>query len=133
MELVDGLDLERVARRDHPLSVADACEVIRQAAVGLQYVHDRGLVIKPSNLMLTRHRLVKILDLGLAKLQPALGSTGELTGTHDAMGKLHYMAPEQIAESRNVDIRADIYSLGCTLYKLLTGHSPLAIAVINAP
>ena len=110
MELLDGVDLEQVIRRCCPLSVADACEIVRQTAFGLQYAHERGLVhrdIKPSNLMLTRQCLVKILDLGLANLQSEGGSRAEVSGTGVALGTLHYMAPEQISETHSVDIRAD--------------------------
>jgi serine/threonine protein kinase len=148
MEYVEGLDLGEILRRVGPLDVADACEVVRQAAIGLQYVHENGLVhrdIKPSNLMLSslfseRGRggegpVVKILDLGLARfhLEPApadepagatVAGAAEMTGTDQAMGTADYMAPEQASNSRKVDIRADIYSLGCTLFKLLTGRAP---------
>ncbi|MGA2621400.1 MAG: protein kinase [Thermoguttaceae bacterium] len=129
MELLDGLDLEQVVRRGQPLSVAEACELIRQAALGLQYAHEHGLVhrdIKPSNLMLTAQRQVKILDLGLAKLRLEGRKAEEVTGTNQALGTPNYMAPEQISETRSVDIRADIYSLGCALYKLLAGHAPFS-------
>ncbi len=129
MELLDGLDLEQVIRRCPPLDVADACELIRQAALGLQYAHEHGLVhrdIKPSNLMLTGQRQVKILDLGLAKLRMGGRQGEEMTGTNAALGTLQYMAPEQICETRTADVRADIYSLGCTLYKLLVGHAPFS-------
>ena len=135
MELLEGLDLEQVIRRCQPLSVAEACELIRQAALGLQYAHERGLVhrdIKPSNLMLTRQGQVKILDLGLAKLHTDQRKPEELTAADTALGTLNYMAPEQIREVHNVDIRADIYSLGCTLYKLLVGHAPFSCAA-DAP
>ena len=132
MEHVDGADLSHIVKRHGPLKLSDACELIRQAALGLQYAHESGLVhrdIKPSNLMLSRDGQLKILDMGLALLQsgesPAADG-GELTSAGQAMGTADYMAPEQVSDSHSVDIRADIYSLGCTLYKLLTGHAPFS-------
>lgn len=136
MELVNGLDLSVLVRRRGPLPVADACELIRQTALGLQHAHEHQLVhrdIKPSNLMLTSHGQVKVLDLGLARLQDPPAEGGEITSTGQIMGTLDYMAPEQLGESHLVDIRADIYSLGATLYKLLTGHSPHADTLSNTP
>ena len=126
MEFVDGPDWEHLVRRRGPLRVADVCELGRQAALGLQHAHEHGLIhrdIKPSNLMLTREGQVKILDLGLARIQggavsQALTISGQIMGTPD------YIAPEQSCDSHNVDIRADLYSLGCTLYKLLAGRAP---------
>ena len=144
MEHVDGLDLSRVASRVGTLTIADACEVARQAAIGLQYAHENHLVhrdIKPSNLMLAasgqrsaasgqqghRAATVKILDLGLALLGDShAGQENELTTVGQLMGTLDYMAPEQGMDSHDVDARADIYSLGATLYKLLTGSAPFA-------
>ena len=134
MEYVDGLDLGRLIRRHGPVSTADACELIRQTAVGLQAAHELGLVhrdIKPSNLMLDREGNVKILDLGLAReavdlgeLQREVSMSFDLTQTGQAMGTADYMAPEQASHPGMVDIRADIYSMGCTLFKLLTGRAP---------
>ena len=135
MEYLDGIDLSHLVDKKGPLPIADACEIIRQAAVGLQYAHQHGLIhrdIKPSNLMLTTDGQVKILDLGLALFQddqpfenpdhePA---EGELTSAGQIMGTPGYMAPEQIDHSHDVDIRADLYSLGCTFFKLLTGEVP---------
>lgn len=126
MEYVEGIDLAGLLRRQSPLPIADACEIIRQAAMGLQHAHENGLVhrdIKPSNLMLTPDGTVKILDLGLALLPETGDAARELTGTGQAMGTLDYMAPEQGGDSHDVDIRADIYSLGATLYKLLCGEA----------
>ena len=129
MEYVDGLDLAKVTKAVTPLGIADACELVRQTAVGLQYIHENGLVhrdIKPSNLMLTRQGQVKILDLGLALLGPHQATDNELTSNGLAMGTPDYIAPEQAGDSHRVDIRADIYSLGCTLYHLLTGRAPFS-------
>ncbi|HXG12701.1 MAG TPA: protein kinase [Gemmataceae bacterium] len=216
MEYVEGIDLAQLVRQRGPLSVADACELVRQTAIGLQHAYEHGLVhrdIKPSNLMLTlspltptplppqgerssegppspprgergnegfpspprgekgdegfpspsrgergnegfpspsrgergdegfpspplRGRgvrgegaavgLVKILDLGLARLHAPAGEGEALTAYGQIMGTPDYMAPEQIYDSHTVDIRGDLYSLGCTLYCLLTGRPPFA-------
>ncbi|MFO0968454.1 MAG: serine/threonine-protein kinase [Gemmataceae bacterium] len=130
MEYVEGNDLSRlVAERREPLPIATACEYIRQAALGLQHAHERGMVhrdIKPSNLLLTADgSLVKILDMGLARLVYDLGDGGRrLTQVGAVFGTPDYIAPEQAVDARDVDIRADVYSLGCTLYYLLTGSAP---------
>ncbi len=123
MEYLEGLTLARLVVHGGRLSIADACEAIRQAALGLDYAAQRGLVhrdIKPSNLMVTSEGQVKILDFGLALLPADESSSGRglVLGTAD------YMAPEQVADSHAVDHRADLYSLGCTLHKLLAGRSP---------
>jgi len=130
MELVDGADLGTIARDQAPLPVAEACEIIRQAALGLQHAYENNLVhrdIKPSNLMLAagpNGPVVKILDMGLALLEEQHAEHSELTASGQIMGTLDYMAPEQACDTHAVDIRADIYSLGATLYKLLTGRVP---------
>ncbi len=126
MEYVDGMDLAQLVERRGRLSTADACEVIRQAAVGLQHAYERGLVhrdVKPSNLMLARDGRVRLLDLGLAR------SFGEspadtLTAKGMVLGTADYLAPEQWDYPHAADTRADIYSLGCTLYHLLVGQAP---------
>lgn len=161
MELVEGIDLGTLLKERGCLSVAEACEIVRQAALGLQHAHEHGLVhrdIKPSNLMLsvvsspssvaedastrklrrtTDHGLrtkVKVLDLGLALLDSNQRElAGELTSTGQIMGTLDYMAPEQGADTHAVDIRADVYSLGATLYKLLTGRAPFEGPQYNTP
>lgn len=126
MEYVEGMDLGELVRRLGRLEPEDASELVRQAALGLQYAHERGLVhrdVKPSNLMLTRSGIVKLLDLGLARFySEPVGE--EVTGAGQMMGTADYVAPEQVGDSRAVDIRADIYSLGCTFYKLLSGRAP---------
>lgn len=127
MELVDGPNLSQVARTLGPLDVADACELVRQAAEGLQHAYEHGLVhrdIKPSNLLLAGNGTVKILDLGLALLRESPVEQDELTSSGQIMGTLDYMAPEQASDTHGVDIRADLYSLGCTLYHLLAGAPP---------
>ncbi len=126
-EFVDGLDLAELVRRLGPLPIADACELARQIALGLQYVHEHGMVhrdIKPSNVILSRSGVAKILDLGLARIR-AVPAVGEgVTSAGLAIGTPEYMAPEQASDSHGADIRADVYSLGCTLYTLLTGRAP---------
>ncbi len=130
MEFIDGQDLEDVIANQGPLKVSAACAVIRQAATALQYAHEGKTVhrdIKPANLMLARsggRRVVKILDFGLAKAQRENENGTRLTSTGSGMGTPHYMAPEQLVSAGEVDIRADIYSLGCTLYFLLSGQTP---------
>ena len=130
MELVEGEDLANLSKRFGALPVAEACELIRQAALGLQHAHERGTVhrdVKPSNLMLAKGppATVKILDLGLALLEEGPVTDGrELTSTGQLMGTIDYMAPEQGVSTHDVDVRADIYSLGATLYRLLAGRAP---------
>ena len=140
MEYVDGLDLSRLVNRLGPLPTADACQLARQAAIGLHYAHDRGLIhrdVKPSNLILAWERpsglasgatpTLKILDLGLALLgDEHLQAGHELTTVGTLMGTLDYMSPEQGIDSHGVDQRTDIYGLGATLFKLLTGRAPYA-------
>ena len=129
MEYITGCDVAELVRRRGRLAIADACEIIRQAALGLEHAHAAGLVhrdIKPGNLMLTPEGTVKILDLGLALLSQQGERDDELTGSGQVMGTLDYMAPEQGEDMHGVDIRADIYSLGATLCKLLTGQTPFA-------
>ncbi len=137
MELVVGKTLQQlVHERGGPLPVAEACEILRQAALGLQHLHEKGLVhrdIKPSNLMVTTAttpsgRLVKILDMGVVRLRQLAESPEEwlstLTQQGTLIGTLDYIAPEQVENSHSADIRADLYSLGCTAYFLLCGHEP---------
>ncbi len=127
MEYIAGaVDLAERVLRQGPLAVAQACDYIGQAAAGLQHACARGLVhrdIKPANLLLagggTR---IKILDMGLALLQA--GADRPMTGEGVVLGTPDFMAPEQARQAHQVDIRADIYSLGCTLYYLLTGQVP---------
>ncbi len=127
MDLVDGQDLARLVRDLGTLAIPDACELVRQAAEGLQCVSEHGLVhrdVKPSNLMLRADGMVKILDLGLARMAEGFPGGDALTRTGEVVGTVDYMAPEQGGAGRRVDIRADLYSLGCTLYKLLAGRAP---------
>jgi tRNA A-37 threonylcarbamoyl transferase component Bud32 len=129
MEYVDGASVADYARRKKPLPVDQACAIVSQAALGLQHAHEQGLIhrdVKPANLMLTRKGQVKVLDFGLAQFTRHEDSFTDAarTATGAVMGTADYIAPEQTSSSRKVDIRADIYSLGCTLYYLLAGRVP---------
>jgi serine/threonine protein kinase len=132
MEHLDGLDLNRVARRIPDIPVGTACEIVRQAALGLGAIHDAGMVhrdIKPSNVFLTRSGVVKLLDLGLVlDGESPLLADERLTTVGHLMGTLPFMAREQLDDARNVDWRTDIYSLGATLYRLLSGRPPYGSA-----
>ena len=132
MEFVQGTSLDKLVQLSGSLPIPQACDFIRQAALGLQHAHEKGLVhrdIKPANLVqIAGGSVIKILDFGLARLQrspdsksgPAVALTmeGAIIGTAD------FMAPEQARDARSADIRSDIYSLGCTFYFLLTGQPP---------
>ncbi|MBN2216289.1 MAG: protein kinase [Pirellulales bacterium] len=127
MEYVAGVDLNELVREEGPLDFAFAVDCIRQAAEGLAHAHRRNMAhcdIKPSNLLVTETGTVKILDMGMARLlnQNAEDSSGDRDGK--ILGTVDYMAPEQAMEGPDFDHRADIYSLGCTMYYLLTGRPP---------
>ncbi|QDV71743.1 Serine/threonine-protein kinase PrkC [Rosistilla carotiformis] len=130
MQYVEGKDLDKFVRSKGAMRIDTACGVIRQVAAGLQYAMEMRTIhrdIKPANLMLTKvgaKHVVKILDFGLAKSQMEAETQVALTSTGMGMGTPQYMAPEQLRSAATVDIRADIYSLGCTLYFLLAGKPP---------
>jgi serine/threonine protein kinase len=129
MELLLGQNLSQVLRRFGPLPFAEACEIIRQASLGLAYVHENSLVhrdIKLSNLFLTSAGQVKILDLGLVLLREKDATVSNMTSTSVTMGSIDFMAPEQAEDTHVVDIRADIYSLGATFFTLLAGRLPFS-------
>ncbi len=130
MEYVEGLNLAKLVKSKGPLPIANACNFVCQAALGLQHAHEHNMVhrdINPSNLMLSREgkkALVKVLDFGLAKVTSEGRVDSELTGEGQMLGTPDYIAPEQIRDAQAADIRADVYSLGCTLYFLLAGRPP---------
>jgi formylglycine-generating enzyme required for sulfatase activity len=130
MEYVDGYDLAQLVKGQGPLPVAPACNFVYQAAQGLEYAHQKGMVhrdIKPSNLILAREGtkpIVKVLDFGLAKATREGPVEGGLTHEGQMLGTPDYIAPEQSLDAAKADIRADIYGLGCTLYYLLSGGPP---------
>ncbi len=136
MEYVPGLDLSRLARLLGKLPVADACELMRQVALGLSCAHAEGVVhrdVKPSNLMLDESGRIRILDFGLAQLSVWDEASVDLTTVGQLMGTLDYMAPEQAEFSGSVDYRADLYAMGATLFRLLCGRPPLAAAPNQSP
>lgn len=126
MEYVEGMDLYELVKKKGAVSFRDAADYILQAAIGLQHAHEAKLVhrdVKPANLLVTKGDIVKVLDLGLALFRE---DDHSLTMTHNekVLGTADYLAPEQAVNSHEVDHRADIYGLGCSLYYLLTGQPP---------
>lgn len=136
MEYIDGPNLEQLVHERGPLPVGLACDIIRQAATGLQYAFEMGMVhrdIKPSNILLQRTgqtlssaSLVKVVDFGLARLGDKVDNTDGtiVTQKNTVLGTPDYLSPEQARSLHLVDIRSDLYSLGCTFYFLVTGQVP---------
>ena len=134
MEYVEGSDLQAIVSRSGPLPFRMAADYTRQAAEGLAYAHRSGLIhrdIKPANLLVDKTGTVKILDMGLARFSDE--TQGSLTVEYDQkmIGTVDYLSPEQALNSHNVDARVDIYSLGCTLYFMLTGDAPFPEGTIS--
>ncbi|MBN2476251.1 MAG: serine/threonine protein kinase [Pirellulales bacterium] len=133
MEYVEGRDLQLIVKQDGPLDYPVAAEYTRQAAEGLAHAHDAGLIhrdIKPANLLVDRRNVVKVLDLGLARFTGDDQASLTVTYDENVLGTADYLAPEQALDSHGVDARADIYSLGCALYFLLTGHAPFSAGTL---
>jgi serine/threonine protein kinase/formylglycine-generating enzyme required for sulfatase activity len=134
MQYVAGSDLSKMLKRRGPLPAPEAVGYLAQAARGLAFAHSRGIVhrdIKPANLLVDAEGTVKILDMGLARFSAAPGDAaspdrGELTHSGQLMGTVDYMAPEQAFDTSKADEKADVYSLGCSLYRLLTNQPPYA-------
>jgi serine/threonine protein kinase len=127
MEYVDGQDLHQIVATGGPVDYDTAADYIAQVANGLQHAHEMGLVhrdIKPANCLVDRHNVVKLLDLGLAKLTEDDQASLTMANEENVLGTADYLAPEQALNSHQADGRSDIYSLGCTLYYLLTGSPP---------
>src|SRR5262249_7530434 len=126
MEYVDGRDLDSLVKTGGPLSVAAAVNCILHVARGLEYAHSRGIIhrdIKPANLLRDVNGVVKVTDLGLARFRNT-GSLGGITQAGGVVGTVDFMPPEQAVDATRIDHRADIYSLGATLYFLLSGQPP---------
>jgi serine/threonine-protein kinase len=134
MEYVEGRDLHRLINDDGPLDPEKAADYICQAAIGLAHAHEKQLVhrdIKPANLLLDKSGVVKLLDLGLAKLTEDDLTSLTLANEENVLGTADYLAPEQALNSHEADHRSDIYSLGCTLYFLLVGRPPFPEGTIS--
>ena len=130
MDYVDGVNLEDLVRKIGPLPPERAVNYILQAAIGLQHIHECGLVhrdIKPSNLLLDRSGTIRILDLGLVRFaEHESDGLTKMQNDHVVLGTADYLSPEQALKSEDLDIRSDLYSLGVTLYFLLAGKAPFA-------
>ncbi|HZY87584.1 MAG TPA: serine/threonine-protein kinase [Gemmataceae bacterium] len=128
LEYIPGKTLSRLVHDEGPLPVARAARLTAEVAAGLEHAHERGLIhrdIKPSNILVTPHDHAKVLDLGLALMEGETGTDLTVMGGHGyIVGTMDYIAPEQTHDPLAVDGRADVYSLGCTLYFALTGRPP---------
>ncbi len=127
MDLIDGANLGELVDRNGPLSYRNCIELLKQAAAGLGFAHDNGVIhrdVKPHNFMVDKNGQLKVADLGLALFQVDSPERYTQDGNVAVLGTVDYVAPEQAWDSRKVDRRADMYSLGCTLYFMLTGKAP---------
>ncbi|MGI8977661.1 MAG: serine/threonine protein kinase [Pirellulaceae bacterium] len=127
MEYIDGKDLQNIVKQEGPLPLELACNYIAQTAGGMAYAHANNLIhrdIKPANLLIDDKGIVRILDLGLALYSDGAKASLTIAHNENVLGTADYLSPEQAVNSHKVDLRTDIYSLGCTLYFLLTGHPP---------
>lgn len=135
MDYVDGSNLMDIVKKFGPMNIDRAVSYIRQAALGLDYAFRSGLIhrdIKPGNILIDRKGVARILDMGLARFYK--DHSDQLTMKYDdkiVLGTADYVAPEQVANSHSVDIRADIYGLGATLYFLLAGHPPFPVGTVS--
>jgi serine/threonine protein kinase len=132
MEYLEGSDLSQVLEQRGSVSVTDAVDYVLQALEAIAQAHVLGIVhrdLKPANLFLARRQdqsvMVKVLDFGISKAtNPLSGGSGAMTSTKALLGSPYYMSPEQLRSSKNVDARADIWSIGVILYELVTGSLP---------
>src|SRR5207248_609644 len=128
MEFIPGQSLYKVVSGQGALPVARAAKLISEVCQGLEHAHGIGLIhrdLKPSNIMITPNDHAKVLDVGLAIIQGEVASDRTIVGGQGyVVGTMDYLAPEQAEDALNVDARADIYGLGCTLYFVLTGRPP---------
>jgi serine/threonine protein kinase len=135
MEYIDGVSLHDLAAQGGPMEASLACNYIRQAAEGLQHAHNKGLIhrdVKPSNILVDKQGVVKVLDLGLARFaQDNLDMLTKQYDDNNVLGTADYVAPEQTRDSHDVDIRADVYALGGTFYFLLTGRPPFPEGTVS--
>ncbi len=129
MEFVDGINLAVLLNQTGPLPIPLACDLVRQTALALQHAHDRNLVhrdVKPSNLMVVRAAdrppLIKVLDFGLARFIAGAEAQSRLTKIGGRVGTVDFIAPEQVVDARLADPRSDVFSLGATLFSILTGE-----------
>ncbi len=133
MEYIEGRDLQEIVKKEGPMDYAMAADYIRQAAQGLAHAHQAGLIhrdVKPANLLVDQKNVVKVLDLGLARFTDEDRASLTVAYDENVLGTADYLSPEQARDSHGVDARADIYSLGCSLYYLLTGHPPFAVGTL---
>jgi serine/threonine protein kinase len=135
MEYVDGSSLQEIVQKYGPMDIARAAAYIRQAAMGLQHIHQAGLIhrdIKPGNILLDRRGVVKVLDMGLARFyQDHWDMLTQQNNQMTILGTADYLSPEQTLNSHDVDIRTDIYGLGATFYFLLAGRPPFDVKAVS--